>query len=277
MRYRWRTQLRRGLLLATVGVMFVYSFFPLYWMLISGFRAEQALFKPDLLPGPFSFRHYDILFRLTDFPTYYLNSVIVALVTTGLTIIVVTPMAYALVRSHIRGMGTIVRAMLFAYMFPALLLAIPIYIFFVKVGLDDTLFSLVVTHSTFTLPLGVWLMWGFFKGFPFEVEEAAFVDGCSRLQAIYHVIVPMTLPGVLTIAIFSFLLSWSDYVFALILVSSDQTKTVSYGLISLIGTYDANWGEMMAGTTLISLPLLVIFAFLGKYFVRGLTMGAVKS
>jgi multiple sugar transport system permease protein len=191
--------------------------------------------------------------------------------------VVVTPMAYALVRSRLPGMMVIVRAMLFAYMFPALLLAIPIYIFLVKIGFDDSLISLVLTYCSFTLPLGVWLMWGFFKSFPFEIEEAALVDGCSRWQAVYRVILPITLPGVLTVAIFSFLLAWSDFVFSLILITKDELKTLPYGLASITDAYDANWGELMAGSTMIALPLLLLFAFLGKYFIRGLSMGAVKS
>jgi multiple sugar transport system permease protein len=167
--------------------------------------------------------------------------------------------------------------MLFAYMFPALLLAIPIYIFLVKIGFDDSLISLVLTYCSFTLPLGVWLMWGFFKSFPFEIEEAALVDGCSRWQAVYRVILPITLPGVLTVAVFSFLLAWSDFVFSLILITKDELKTLPYGLASITDAYDANWGELMAGSTMIALPLLVLFVFLGKYFIRGLSMGAVKS
>ena len=126
---------------------------------------------------------------------------------------VVTPMAYALVRSRLPGMMLMVRAMLFAYMFPALLLAIPIYVFLVKIGLDDTRLSLILTHSTFTLPLGVWLMWGFFKNFPFEVEESAFhrrlFPPAGHLP---RLIMPLTLPGVLTVVLFAFVLSWSDFV-----------------------------------------------------------------
>ena len=215
--------------------------------------------------------------QLTDFPTYYLNSILIAVGTTAITVAVVTPMAYALVRSRLPGMMLMVRAMLFAYMFPALLLAIPIYIFLVKIGLDDTRLSLILTHSTFTLPLGVWLMWGFFKNFPFEVEESAFIDGCSRLQAIYRIIMPLTLPGVLTVVLFAFVLSWSDFVFSLILISSDELKTLPYGLASIDDAYDANWGELMAGSTMICLPLLALFAFLSRYFIRGLSMGQLRA
>jgi ABC-type glycerol-3-phosphate transport system permease component len=268
---------RRAILFVLFVGVTVYSLFPLYWMLISGLRAEHALFEPILRPGPYALQAYKTILSLTDFPTYYVNSILVAVGTTLLTIAVVTPMAYALVRSRLPGMMLVVRAMLFAYMFPALLLAIPIYIFLVKIGWDNALSSLMLTYCSFTLPLGVWLMWGFFKSFPFEVEEAALVDGCSRLQAIYRIILPITLPGVLTVAIFAFLLAWSDFVFSLVLITSDDLKTLPYGLASMDDAYDANWGELMAGSTMIVLPLLMLFVFLGKYFIRGLSMGAVKS
>ena len=269
--------IRRVFLVLLFGGVILYSLFPMYWMVISGLRAGRALFEPLLLPGPYSWQGYKTILSLTDFPTYYLNSILIAVGTTAITVAVVTPMAYALVRSRLPGMMLMVRAMLFAYMFPALLLAIPIYVFLVKIGLDDTRLSLILTHSTFTLPLGVWLMWGFFKNFPFEVEESAFIDGCSRLQAIYRVIMPLTLPGVLTVVLFAFVLSWSDFVFSLILISSDELKTLPYGLASIDDAYDANWGELMAGSTMICLPLLALFAFLSRYFIRGLSMGAVKS
>lgn len=269
--------IRRVFLVLLFGGVILYSLFPMYWMLISGLRAGRALFEPLLLPGPYSWQGYKTILSLTDFPTYYLNSILIAVCTTAVTVAVVTPMAYALVRSRLPGMMLMVRAMLFAYMFPALLLAIPIYIFLVKIGLDDTRLSLILTHSTFTLPLGVWLMWGFFKNFPFEVEESAFIDGCSRLQAIYRIIMPLTLPGVLTVVLFAFVLSWSDFVFSLILITSDELKTLPYGLASIDDAYDANWGELMAGSTMICLPLLALFAFLSRYFIRGLSMGAVKS
>ena len=271
------TLVRRVFLVLLFGGVILYSLFPMYWMAISGLRAGRALFEPLLLPGPYSWQGYKTILSLTDFPTYYLNSILIAIGTTAITVAVVTPMAYALVRSRLPGMMLMVRAMLFAYMFPALLLAIPIYVFLVKIGLDDTRLSLILTHSTFTLPLGVWLMWGFFKNFPFEVEESAFIDGCSRLQAIYRVIMPLTLPGVLTVVLFAFVLSWSDFVFSLILITSDELKTLPYGLASIDDAYDANWGELMAGSTMICLPLLALFAFLSRYFIRGLSMGAVKS
>jgi multiple sugar transport system permease protein len=263
-------------LTAMVAGLIVYALLPVYWMIVSSFREKSAIFDTSLLPGSFSIASYKTLLTLTDFPAYYVNSILVTVATTLLTIGVATPTAYALVRGKVPGAMLMVRAMLFAYMFPALLLAIPIQVFLVGIGFDDSLLSLIFAYSSFTLPLGVWTMWSFLKRFPFEIEEAAWIDGCSRWKAIYLIILPVTLPGVLSVAIFSFLLAWSDFVFSLILISRDNLKTLPYGLTSIITAYDADWGVVMAGSTLISMPLLVLFIFLGRYFVQGLSAGAVK-
>jgi ABC-type glycerol-3-phosphate transport system permease component len=144
-------------------------------------------------------------------------------------------------------------------------------------GIDDTLLSLVICHCTFTIPLGVWLLLGFFKNLPMEIEEAALVDGASRFQAFLKVTLPLTLPGLITVGIFSFILSWTDYVYALIMISSENMKTVPLGLASMLGAWEIRWGEIMFGSTLISIPLLLLFAFLSRYFIQGLTAGALKE
>jgi len=123
----------------------------------------------------------------------------------------------------------------------------------------------------------VWLLWGFFKVMPLDLEEAAMVDGCTRAGAFFRVVLPLSLPGIVTVAIFAFLLSWTDYIFAFVLVSSDSQKTLPVGLASILGTFDARWGELMAGATLIALPLLVLFTFLSRYFIQGLAAGAMKG
>jgi ABC-type glycerol-3-phosphate transport system permease component len=196
---------------------------------------------------------------------------------TIITVSISLLMAYSLTRFKIRGASLIVYSMLYAYMFPALLLAIPLYTMFVRTGIDDTLLSLVICHCTFTIPLGVWLLLGFFKNLPMEIEEAALVDGASRFQAFLKVTLPLTLPGLITVGIFSFILSWTDYVYALIMISSENMKTVPLGLASMLGAWEIRWGEIMFGSTLISIPLLLLFAFLSRYFIQGLTAGALKE
>lgn len=268
---------RLGLYLAA-AIIAVYSAFPIYWMVISSLREPTSLLsRVSLLPGPLTFEYYTNLLELTDYPQHFVNSVIVAVVTVAVTMVFSVMIAYAVTRQRIRGKKLIVGAMLYAYMFPPLLIAIPMFTIFAQLGLSDTLTGLIASHLTLTLPLGVWFLWGFFKGMPFELEEAAMVDGCTRLGAFLRVVLPLTLPGLITVAIFSFLLSWTDYTFALIMIGSDANKTLPVGLASMVGSFDLRWGEIMAGSTLIALPLFAAFALLTQYFIQGLGAGAVKG
>lgn len=260
------------------AIIAVYSAFPIYWMVISSLREPTSLLsRISLLPGPFTLEYYTNLLELTDYPTHFVNSVIVAVVTVAVTMVFSVMIAYAVTRQRIRGKKLIVGAMLYAYMFPPLLIAIPMFTIFAQLGLSDTLTGLIASHLTLTLPLGVWFLWGFFKGMPFELEEAAMVDGCTRLGAFLRVVLPLSLPGLITVAIFSFLLSWTDYTFALIMIGSDVNKTLPVGLASMVGSFDLRWGEIMAGSTLIALPLFAAFALLTQYFIQGLGAGAVKG
>lgn len=269
---------RRVVLYALLLLTLVYSFFPVYWMLVSSFRDPRTLYaSQSLLPDSLSLQNYRTLLELTDYPTWFWNSLVVALATVVITIVLSVLIAYAVTRLRFRGKTLVIGTMLYAYMFPPLLLAIPLATLFVGIGLSDTLLSLVIAHCTITLPLGVWLLWGFFKQIPHDVEEAAMVDGCSRLRAFVAVVLPLTLPGIVTVAIFSFLLSWTDYTFGLILIGSDENKTLPVGLDTMVGLYELRWGELMAGSTLIALPLFVMFIFLSRYFIRGLAAGAIKG
>ena len=268
---------RLGIYIAA-AVIAIYSAFPIYWMVVSSLREPTSLLtRVSLLPGPFTLEYYRNLLELTDYPAHFVNSVIVAVVTVAVTMVFSVMIAYAVTRQRIRGKKLIVGAMLYAYMFPPLLIAIPMFTIFARLGLSDTLTGLIASHLTLTLPLGVWFLWGFFKSMPFELEEAAMVDGCTRLGAFLRVVLPLSLPGLITVAIFSFLLSWTDYTFALIMIGSDANKTLPVGLASMVGSFDLRWGEIMAGSTLIALPLFAAFALLTQYFIQGLGAGAVKG
>ncbi len=268
---------RLGLYIAAL-VIAVYSAFPIYWMVVSSLREPtELLTNVSLIPNVLSLESYRNLLELTDYPRHFMNSVIVAVVAVLVTMVFSVMIAYAVTRQRIRGKKLIVGAMLYAYMFPPLLIAIPIFTIFARMGLSDTLTGLIASHLTLTLPLGVWFLWGFFKSMPFELEEAAMVDGCTRLGAFLRVVLPLALPGLITVAIFSFLLSWTDYTFALVMIGSDANKTLPVGLASMVGSFDLRWGEIMAGSTLIALPLFAAFALMSQYFIQGLGAGAVKG
>lgn len=275
-----RSPLQRAVLFLGVALMTLWSFFPIYWMVVSSLRPERDLFAPPtLLPATIDtgFKSYVTLLQLSDYPAQFLNSVLVALAVVAITLVVSVLIAYVVTRYRVPGKHIIVGSMLYAYMFPPLLLAIPLLSIFAGLGLADTLWAVIAAHCTLTIPLGVWLLWGFFKVMPLDLEEAAMVDGCSRAGAFFRVVLPLSLPGIVTVAIFAFLLSWTDYIFAFVLVSSDSQKTLPVGLASILGTFDARWGELMAGATLIALPLLVLFTFLSRYFIQGLAAGAMKG
>ena len=258
----------------------MWSFFPIYWMIVSSIRPERDLFKtPTFLPETIDWQltSYQNLLEFTDYPLQFMNSLVVAMAVVFITLIISVIIAYVVTRYRVPGKTMIVGSMLYAYMFPPLMLAIPLLSIFATLGLSDSLIAVVLAHCTLTIPLGVWMLWGFFKVMPFDLEEAAMVDGCSRAGAFFRVVLPLSLPGIITVSIFSFLLSWTDYVFAFVLVSSDANKTLPVGLASLIGSFDARWGELMAGATLIAIPLFLMFVFLGRYFIKGLAAGAIKG
>lgn len=265
-------------LYATVLVICLYSLFPIYWMIISSLRPAERLFlDTSLVFWPPDLTSYVSLFRQTNYIVNFLNSALMAVATITVSLVLSAFVAYGATRLRFRGKTMLVASMLFAYMFPPLMLAIPMAAAFRTIGLTDTLWGLLIAHLAISLPLAVWLLWGFFKSMPFDLEEAAMVDGCSQFEAFIKVVLPLSAPGLITVAIFSFLLSWADYVFALILIMSDQRKTLPVALQSLLGAHDLRWGEVLAGASLIALPLFVIFIFCYRYFVAGLSAGAVKG
>lgn len=275
-----RSRSARALTLIAAALLGLWSFFPIYWMVVSSLRPERDLFAaPKLIPDRIDWKltSYRNLLELTDYPLQFANSVVVALFVVVITLFVSVIIAYVVTRYRIPGKTAMISSMLYAYMFPPLLLAIPLLSIFARMGLADHLIAVILAHCTLTIPLGVWMLWGFFKAMPFDLEEAAMVDGCSRAGAFFRVVLPLSAPGIITVSIFSFLLSWTDYVFSFVLVNSDTNKTLPVGLASILGSFDARWGELMAGATLITVPLFILFMFLSKYFIKGLAAGAVKG
>lgn len=268
---------RVGLYVAVILIC-IYSFFPIYWMILSSLRPPEKLFlDTSLVFWPPDLSSYKSLLQLTNYPANFLNSVLTAMATIVVATTLSSFIAYGATRLRFRGKTTLVASMLFAYMFPPLMLVIPMAALFRMAGLSDSLWGLLIAHLAISLPLAVWLLWGFFKSMPFDLEEAAMVDGCSQFGAFIKVVLPLSAPGLITVGIFSFLLSWADYVFALILIMSDDRKTLPVALASMLGAQDLRWGEILAGATLIALPLFVIFMFCYRYFVAGLTAGALKG
>ncbi len=273
-----QSPLKKVVIYTIVIIISIYSFFPIYWMFVSSIRSYSELYRAtSLIPHSFSLNSYINLLQHTKYLINFKNSLFVAFSTTAITLVCSILMAYVFTRYQMRGKKYVLNAILFAYMFPPMLIAVPLYYIFANIGMIDSLWGLVIAHTTITFPLGVWLLWGFFKAMPFELEEAAMVDGASRIKAFFLVVLPLSLPGLATVAIFSFLLSWTDYTFGLIIISSDINKTLPVGLATMVSAHDLNWGDILAGAFLISVPLLLMLTFVSKYFVKGLTAGAMKG
>lgn len=254
--------------------------FPLFWMVVTSLKPGFELFRrpPTMLPETVTFEHYWRLLTETPFMLYFRNSVILAASTTAVVIAIATVGAYSLVRFSYRGRESMAFLVLFTYLLPSVVLIIPLYLFMVKLGLSNTLFSLVIAYTTFALPYALWLLRSFMAGIPEDLESAALVDGASRLGAFVDVILPQLLPGIISTALFTFILSWNEYLYALVLVNSDTARPLTTGVMTmLISAFNIEWSLLMAASVMMSLPLIVVFAFLQSYLTRGFGAGGVKG
>ncbi len=254
--------------------------FPLFWMVVTSLKPAFELFRrpPTMLPETVTFEHYWRLLTETPFLLYFRNSVILAASTTAVVIAIATVGAYSLVRFSYRGRESLAFLVLFTYLLPSVVLIIPLYLFMVKLGLSNTLFSLVIAYTTFALPYALWLLRSFMASIPEDLESAALVDGASRMGAFVDVILPQLLPGIISTALFTFILSWNEYLYALVLVNSDAARPLTTGVMTmLISAFNIEWSLLMAASVMMSLPLIVVFAFLQSYLTRGFGAGGVKG
>lgn len=257
----------------------LFTLFPIYWITISALRGHDKFFDDAAVPWPteFSLYYFERIWSSTNFPAYFLNSLIVAVVATAVTVVLSTMMAYVLTRFRFRGSKLVQNFMLVGYMLPPMVLAIPLIVVFIGLKIDDTVLGLSVAHIAMSLPFGVWMLVSFFKTIPFDLEEAAWIDGASRLKTITKIIIPLVTPGVISVGVFTFVVSFTDYVFGLMLISSDINKTVPVGLATIAESTTLLQGDLLAGAALIAIPMVVLFAFVTRYFIGGLTAGAVKG
>ncbi len=261
------------------AIVFVVSF-PLLWTIVTSLKPQTELFliPPSLLPGEVTFEHYAKLLLETRFLAYFSNSVVVSVATTVLVVAVAVLGAHSLVRFAYPGRERLAQLVLFTYLLPSVVLIIPLYLLLVRMGIANTLFSLVVAYTTFALPFAVWLLRSFMAGIPQDLEAAAMVDGASRMGAFFDVILPQALPGIISTAVFTFILAWNEYLFALVLVNQDSSRTLTTGVITMLVTsFHIEWSMLMAASVMMSVPVIVVFAFLQKHLTRGFGAGAVKG
>jgi multiple sugar transport system permease protein len=266
---------RRWVPLAGLAVIFSVVAFPFYWMLLSSLTPRQVLFRPpyQLVRFDLSLENYRDLFFTSEFLTYLTNSLIAAGGAVVLNVVAATLAGYGLTRFVFPGKKSFAFGTLFSYMFPPMLMAIPLYILFSGLQLRNTYTGLILSHMAISLPLNIWIMWQYFQIVPLSLEEAAWISGASKLRALREVCVPSARPGILSVAIFAFALSWNDFTFAFILQTDRAMFTLPVGLATFVEQTAIHWGMVMAAAVLVSIPTFALVFFLQRYLLGGLRVG----
>ncbi|MFH0991475.1 MAG: carbohydrate ABC transporter permease [bacterium] len=250
---------------------------PILWIFSTSLKPLSEVTKspPEWFNPHMSLKPYSDMFFYLPFSTYALNSFIVASVSTLLTLIIGSLAAFAFSRCYFKGKNAFLLIFLLSQMLPGASVIVPLFQLLQKVGFYDSHLGLILIHTAVLLPFVIWLLYGFFKEIPREVEDAALIDGCSRMEALWKVILPLALPGMGATALFAFLGSWNEFFFALILTSSDATRTIPVGIGLFVGEYQDVWNQMSAAAVLFSLPPLILFMIMRRTFVKGLSAGAL--
>lgn len=260
--------------LSIVGIT-IFVMFPIFWITISAFKLPIDVGKPSIIFEP-TLQNFEILFSdLFNFDQLLWNSIIICVGVVVITVPLATMASYALSRYKLPGKKALLVGILATQFFPPVVLVLPYFALFREIGLLDTHIALIILNLTRTVPFAIWLLKGFMDTLPIEVEEAALVDGCTEFGILRYIVFPLSLPGVITAGIFSFLLAWNEFLYALLLTSRNS-RTVIVGLVNVVGERDVPWEQMSAAGILVMVPMLIMAFAIRRYFVEGMTMGAVK-
>lgn len=290
-------RVRKTALYLTLLLVTFFVCFPLLWAISTSLKPTTEIFAtpPTLVPDSYSLEQYKSLIFGKDmyfvpgtkyrpktsppqyFLSWFVNSIIVAIGSTLISVTVSTLAAYSLTRFRYWGRRFIPYFSLLGYMVPSIIFVFPLFLVMVKLGLTNNLWSLVLGYVSITLPFCMWLMWAFFRGIPIELEEAALIDGASRLRIFVEIILPMAMPGIIAAAIFSMIVAWNDYLFARIFINSIQNLPLTVGVMHFFEGVHVNWGLMMASAVMMTLPLAVLFMLVQRHLVAGFGAGAVKG
>jgi ABC-type glycerol-3-phosphate transport system permease component len=261
-----------------IAVLLIVVIFPLYFMATTAFKFEAEIYSElTWIPREPTLSNFrDVIFSF-HIPTYLRNTLFVALSTTLIVVIVAVLAAYALTRLRFPGRAIMARGVLFVYLIPGSLLLIPMYLTIVRLGLKDTYPGLIIANLSFSVPFCTWLMMGYLRSISTEMEEASLIDGCTRLLSLWYIVIPLSIPGIITAAIFIFNGVWNEYIFALIIAQDDAHRMISVGLSNFYRSDYYMMGPMMAGALIAMTPVVILYIIAQRYVVSGMAEGAVKG
>jgi multiple sugar transport system permease protein len=270
---------RNVVLYALIALILLFEIFPFYFIFVTAFKSTLQIqeIRDMFWPNPWSLDHFVYLFTQLPFANWYANTIAVAVVSTLVSMFAASLGAYALVRLRWRGIGPLSTIVLVAYLMPGSLMFIPLYGILTQLKLINTPLALMVTYPTIVLPFATWLMMGYYRSIPEELEDAALIDGCTRFQTYYRVVLPLVRPALLAVAMFSITQAWNEFLYAYTFLRSSEVFTLPVGLGQLIVGDVQPWGELMAAALLTALPVIVIYMLGQRFMVAGLTAGSVKG
>jgi len=263
-----------------LGIFVFVLLFPFYWMVITSVKPNNELLSRD--GNPFwviqpTLEHFHKLLFKTAYPEWLWNTVFISVIATVVSLVCAVLAAYAIERLRFKGARQMGLGIFLAYLVPPSILFIPLSTIVFKLGLFDTRWALILTYPTFLIPFCTWLLMGYFRSIPFEVEECALIDGATRFEILWKIILPLSVPGLISAGIFAFTLSWNEFIYALTFITSSEVKTEPVGVVTELVEGDVyHWGSLMAGALLGSLPVAVLYSFFVEHYVSGMT-GAVKE
>ncbi len=274
-----RARLGTGSRLLALLPMLIFVLFPFYWIVITSFKSDLQIqrFTSIYWPSPWTIDQYTSLLTHTPFLTWFRNTVIVATTTTAISVVFAAMAAYALARLKFRGGGTLTTLLLVTYLLPGSLLFIPLYSTLTQLGIINTYAALFATYPTFLMPFATWVMLGYYRSIPVELEEAAMIDGANRITAFVRIVLPLAAPGLLSVTLFAFTNAWNEFLFAFVFITSDSLKTLPVGLQLLVFGDIYPWGQLMAASLLMAVPVVLVYIFAQRFLVEGLTAGSVKG
>lgn len=261
-----------------IWIMVFLAVMPFIYVILTALKSSEQIYDPDqIIPTYITLENFRQVLFQSNFVRYFMNSIFITVVTTVICMVLSVMAAYGLTRYYIIGSEKLKMAVLMTRMFPGILLCIPFYIIMKQILLIDSYVGLIMMYCSFTLPFAIWNTCAFFNTIPWELEEAAMIDGCGRLRSFFAVIVHVAKPGLFVTALFCFMSSWDEYMYASIFINTTLKKTIQVGMQDFVGQYSVDWGLLMSAVVISLIPLLLFFALVQKNLVDGLSSGAVKG